>query len=354
MSNLYVDVNVIQTVPSSNLNRDDTGAPKSCIYGGVNRSRVSSQAWKRAVRLDFKDLLPKEDLGVRTKKIVGMVAHELKKLDSSVSDEAALKEAEKALTNAGLKIKNAQVGTDALLLMSVKQAQALAQLAAEGETDKKKYKAALAENPSTDMAMFGRMVAADPSLNYDAAVQVAHAVSTHEVQTEYDYFTAVDDLADEDNAGAGHIGVAEFNSSTLYRYADVNCMELYRSLGKATPAAVAAFVEAFVTSMPSGKQNSYANTTLPAGVYIAVRTDRPVSLVPAFEKPVPATAEGYETPSLIRMAEYTDEISDFVDEPYASFVIGRNLEKLGESQKLKTALEQLQEVIARLLPDGEE
>lgn len=80
MSNLYVDVNVIQTVPSSNLNRDDTGAPKSCIYGGVNRSRVSSQAWKRAVRLDFKDLLPKEDLGVRTKKIVGMVADELKSL----------------------------------------------------------------------------------------------------------------------------------------------------------------------------------------------------------------------------------------------------------------------------------
>lgn len=82
-----------------------------------------------------------------------------------------------------------------------------------------------------DMALFGRMVADEPSLNYDAAAQVAHSISTHAVQNEYDYFTAVDDCQAEDNAGAGHLGTVEYNSSTLYRYATVNVMELAGQLG---------------------------------------------------------------------------------------------------------------------------
>ena len=100
-NNLYVDINVIQTVPSSNINRDDTGAPKSCIYGGVTRARVSSQSWKRAVRLAFRDMLPDEEVGLRTKKIVGLVAEEIRQLDPSISDNDAQKKATAALTNAG-------------------------------------------------------------------------------------------------------------------------------------------------------------------------------------------------------------------------------------------------------------
>ena len=96
----------------------------------------------------------------------------------------------------------------------------------EGCKDKNRYKEALKEAPSADMALFGRMVADDPSLNYDAAAQVAHSISTHAVQNEFDYFTAVDDCAPEDNAGAGHLGTVEYNSATLYRYATVNVLEL--------------------------------------------------------------------------------------------------------------------------------
>ena len=89
----------------------------------------------------------------------------------------------------------------------------------------------LRKNPSVDIALFGRMVADAPSLNFDAAAQVAHSISTHAVQNEYDYFTAVDDCQAEDNAGAGHLGTVEYNSATLYRYATVNVMELERHLG---------------------------------------------------------------------------------------------------------------------------
>lgn len=149
-----------------------------------------------------------------------------------------------------------------------------------------------------DMALFGRMVASDPSLNYDAAAQVAHSISTHAVQNEFDYFTAVDDCAPEDSAGAGHLGTVEYNSSTLYRYATVNMVELAHLLGAEKAAqAVRVFGEAFIRSMPTGKQNSFANRTLPDAVYVTLREDQPVNLCGAFEKPVRKSPEGYAEPS---------------------------------------------------------
>lgn len=122
---------------------------------------------------------------------------------------------------------------DALFFLSHFQAKALASLIVEGSSDKKRTMTRW-KKPSMDMALFGRMVASDPSLNYDASAQVAHSISTHRVQNEYDYFTAVDDCAPEDNAGAGHLGTVEYNSATLYRYATVNLLELAGYLGKKT------------------------------------------------------------------------------------------------------------------------
>lgn len=352
---IYVDIHALQILPPSCVNRDDTGAPKTCIYGGTSRARVSSQSWKRAIRSEFPELLPDEDLGLRTKKIVEMVKEEIIKLDPSIPEDKAVKTAEAALTNAGLKIKNAQVGTDALLLMSKKQASSLAELAVKGEKDKKLFKQALASNPSVDMALFGRMVAADPSLNFDAACQVSHAISTHETATEFDYFTAVDDLANEDTAGAGHIGITEFNSSTLYRYATINVMELYRSLGLAASEAVEAFVKAFITSMPTGKMNSFANRTTPSSVYIAIRVDQPVSFAGAFEKAIPASANGYLEPSQKKMTEFAKKLtSTFVKEPYKAFAIGDGMEALADSEPMDEVLEKLQQEIRTLLENGEQ
>lgn len=347
--NVYVDIHVLQSVPASNINRDDTGSPKTCIYGGTPRARVSSQAWKHAVRLDFKNRLPEEDLGVRTKKIVLMVADEIRKLKPEMDAKTAEKDATKVLKDAGFNIKDSEKGTDALFLMSQKQCQALAELAAGDTYTKAECKTALSSNPSIDMALFGRMVASDPSLNYDAAVQVAHAVSTHQIDVEYDYFTAVDDLAKEDSAGASHIGVTEFDSSTLYRYATVNMMELEKSVGTAAPEAAVAFVESFVTTMPTGKMNSFANRTLPAAVYIAVRDDQPVNLVGAFEKAVPATSDGYVEASKARLVEEEQKIEDFVDAPYTAYTVGDGLEQLAESKPFKDVLNDLQQTLTALL-----
>ena len=240
----YLDVHVLQTVPPSCVNRDDTGSPKTAIYGGTTRARVSSQAWKHAMREMFREELIEPDmLGARTKNVISMVAEEILKLNP---DAKAAKLAEKVLTSAGVKFKDDKKGetddkkgetkdkkAEALFFMSAAQAKALAEIAvSEGTADKDACKKALKNNPSVDIALFGRMVASEATLNCDASAQVAHSISTHTVQNEYDYFTAVDDLAPEDNTGAGHLGTVEFNSSTLYRYATVNLVELSNALGK--------------------------------------------------------------------------------------------------------------------------
>ena len=233
MKKRLYDLHVVQTVPPSCINRDDTGSPKnSSIWWYYKSQSFPSQAWKRAMRQYFSQMFHEQKIGNRTKKVIEMVAEEIRlQATDEVNTE---KKAAEALKNAGIKINDKTGESDALLFMSKGQAKALAQLIISGNTDKKAYKEAMQKEPSYDMALFGRMVASDPSLNYDAAAQVAHSISTHTIHNEYDYFTAVDDCAPEDNAGAGHLGTVEFNSFTMYRYATVNVMELYRHLGKDT------------------------------------------------------------------------------------------------------------------------
>ena len=349
---LYVDFHVLQTVPPSCINRDDTGSPKTAIYGGVTRARVSSQAWKHAMRQAFveESLLDEEDVGKRTKKVTELVEKEIAAL---APEKDAAKLAKKTLDNAG--IKNDEKGTKALFFISQAQIKALAQLAVEECADKKEYKKALSTAPSADIALFGRMVADDPSLKFDAAAQVAHSISTHAVQNEYDYFTAVDDCQAEDNAGAGHLGTVEYNSATLYRYATVNVMELERHLGaKKAAEVVRSFGEAFIRSMPTGKQNTFANRTLPDAVYVTIREDQPVNLCGAFERAVRKSLEGYAEPSKSALQAYAQQLyQSFAEAPAESFTVGTGLEALAPAQPLNTMLDALEEAVKENLTGNE-
>lgn len=352
---LYVDFHILQTVPPSCINRDDTGSPKTAVYGGVLRARVSSQAWKHAMRAAFAENA-RLDVGKRTKKVADLVKEQILPL---APDADADKLAKKALENAGIKFdeksKKNDTVTKALFFMSTAQAKALAELAVEGSADKKQYRDALKAAPSMDMALFGRMVADEPSLNYDAAAQVAHSISTHAVQNEYDYFTAVDDCQAEDNAGAGHLGTVEYNSSTLYRYATVNVMELAGQLGAAQAAeTVRAFGEAFLFSMPTGKQNTFANRTLPDAVYVTLREDQPVNLCGAFERAVPRSAQGYAAPSKAALAQYAQQMySSFAEAPAQSFTVGSGLEELAPAQTAKAMLDALEKAVRDALAGNE-
>ncbi|MDE6092620.1 MAG: type I-E CRISPR-associated protein Cas7/Cse4/CasC, partial [Ruminococcus sp.] len=261
-------------------------------------------------------------------------------------DDEANNAAMKALINAGIKVNEKKGNiTGALFFISSVQAEKLAELVASGEKDKKVYKKALKSSPSVDIALFGRMVADDADLNVDAASQVAHSISTHAVQNEYDYFTAVDDCSPEDNAGAGHLGTMEFNSATLYRYATINVADLLKTIGEDTADAVRGFAEAFICSMPTGKQNSYANRTLPDMVYVTVRSNQPVNLCGAFEKPVGGSG-GYTAMSVSKFFEYAEKVySDYCGSPVQSYIIGKNSVLGAEKVNLKQLLDMLHEYI---------
>lgn len=301
----FIDIHVIQNLPPSNVNRDDTGAPKSGIFGGTRRARVSSQAWKRATRDQFNAHFDPERIGERTKRIVWRIAQNIMDIDGSIDADAAVEMAVEVVLKNNIKptgadnAKNRKAARDklkpheryptrSLILVSRTQLRGLAELAIElnggADITRREVQRVLEENHSFDLALFGRMIAEEPRSNIDACCQVAHALSVHGVTNEFDYYTALDDNADDDVPGASMIGATEFNSSTLYRYANINAGRLAETLGDVEGAAeaVRAFITAFVTSMPSGKQNSFANRTLPEAVVVRIRGDQPVSLASAF------------------------------------------------------------------------
>jgi len=352
LNKLFLDLHVVQSVPPSCLNRDDTGSPKTAVYGGVRRARVSSQSWKRAMRLMFKEYFDPGELGMRTRYVFDMVANEIIKASPDLSREDALNLAKKTLAEVGIKAAaKSPDKSEALFFMSAQQAKNVAAVALE-KADKAQVKKALQENNDVALALFGRMVASDPELNCDASAQVAHAISTHRVENEYDYFTAVDDFgADiQDHAGSGHLGTIEYNSATLYRYATLAVHDLYKQLAndpKALEKAVREFARAFVCSIPTGKQNTFAAHTIPHAVLVSLRADRPLNLVGAFEKPI-VSNEGFAEKSVCGLAKYTLEAyASFCREPEISYTVGEGLGELGICLPLENMLEELAREIAK-------
>jgi CRISPR system Cascade subunit CasC len=326
----WLDIHILQSVPPSNINRDDAGSPKTAYYGGARRARVSSQAWKRAVRMAFReDPDTSADAGRRTRRLPQVIADRLREASPALAEHADTigMLAATAVFNVSRARGGSRPATEYLLFLGDAQitliVEALAGKADElasagGDEDKLTEiirglsldRLGITGHPGA-VALFGRMVADAPETSVDAACQVAHAISTHEVIDQFDYFTAVDDQAQEaDERGAGMIGSIEFNSATLYRYATVDLRELAENLDgdreRALDLAIA-FTKAFATSMPTGKANTFANHTRPDLVLLAVRDDQPVSLVGAFERTVRLTDTGYVAESAARLLSYLSE-----------------------------------------------
>ena len=372
---LFLDIHVIQTLPPSNINRDDTGSPKTAVYGGVRRARVSSQAWKKAMRDYFKDKADNGYLGVRSKRIVEYVAKKILEIDETLSFGEAEKKSLEAFTSAGFTVTE-ENKLPTLFFLGDRQASDFARAAIDNVKDAAILHKIIKDNVSIDIALFGRMIADKDlnrviskenekskkiidngenkvsriSLNEDASAQIAHAISTHGVQTEFDYFTALDDLSKDAKPGAAMIDTIEYNSSTLYRYGNVALHEFYHQMKEnkeETKKAIILFVEAFLKSLPSGKINSFANQTIPSSVVVSLRKDRPVSLVSAFETPIKTklSQEGYVNESIEAMFKEYQKIQRFVDKPEISFYLnlseGHVLEGAKEESNLSDLLNDL-------------
>ena len=371
----FVDIHALQTLPPSNINRDDTGSPKSAFFGGVQRQRVSSQAWKSAIRRDFELHLDRSKLGVRTRliadKVVARILDLASEFDADAAEEA-VKQAFTAVKNPknkkyvklerqeGEKRISDRAVSSAALFLSNQQIDKLAQAIIEANGEKippKQVQEMLNTEHGIEIALFGRMLADAPDFNVDAACQVAHALSVHGTEPDFDYYTAVDDVVRSagDSTGASMIGTIEMASSTLYRYANINLDALITNLGdtSASVEATLAFVRAFVGSMPTGKQNSFAARTLPDAVIVTVRNDRPISYVNAFEKAI-TEVEGRRVAAARALASEAKNIEEaYGYEPVASYVLAlgdlkEELAGLGESVSLKGLLESLEAQLTAL------
>nr|WP_255682426.1 type I-E CRISPR-associated protein Cas7/Cse4/CasC [Deinococcus sp. 6YEL10] len=363
-----MELHYLQNFAPSNLNRDDTGSPKDAYFGGTRRARVSSQSFKRAMRMDFRvrGTVAPDELGERTKRAHEEIARILR--DTHARDEsAALTAAELALGGLGLPVKDGK--SQYLLFLGRDELTRVADLinihwdALQGgvEDGGKKAKSKKAALPgdlakelakaldvsrAVDVALFGRMLADLPEKNADAAAQVAHAISTHAMRgREFDFYTAVDDLKPTDTAGADMLGTVEFGSATYYRYACVDLQKLLDNLGGDVDLAVRglrAFLEASVFAAPTGKQNTFAAHNAPGLMVQVVREDAsPRNLANAFEKAV-REDKGFVRPSMIALGEEKarqDRI--FGDEGRARYVNAVDDEKfaaLGEPQESVKAL----------------
>jgi len=295
----FVQLHLLTAYPPSNLNRDDSGRPKTAIMGGVQRLRISSQSLKRAWRTSdvFADVL-----GDRTGKRTQRIGHEVEKelLAQGIDAEKARDAARQVAAVFG-KAKpvddDNSTFTEQLVFIAPEErarALALAEQLARGDIAKIKSGDVLVKADSAaDIAMFGRMLADDPAYNREAAVQVAHAITTHRAVVEDDYYVAVDDLKDaatREDAGTSFIGVSEFGAGVFYLYLCIDTALLKANLaGDALLAqdAAEALIRAAATVAPSGKQASYASRARASFLLAEAGDTQPRSLAAAFLAPVP-------------------------------------------------------------------
>jgi CRISPR system Cascade subunit CasC len=296
----FIQLHILTSYPPSNLNRDDTGRPKTAVIGDCTRLRISSQSLKRAWRTsDIFESSLKGHIGTRTKEMGISVYQSLTR--QGVNEKSARDWTKKIAEQFG-KLKsdkktdhNEDLHVEQLVHFSPEEEKAISDLVtqlvktatAPTEDDLKLLRK---QHTAVDIAMFGRMLASSPAFNTEAAVQVAHAITVHKAAVEDDYFIAVDDLnnGDEDR-GAAHIGEAGFGAGVFYLYLCINREQLQNNLGgdtELTQKALTALVQAVTKVSPTGKQNSFASRAY-AGFVLAEKGDQqPRSLAQAFLKPV--------------------------------------------------------------------
>ena len=347
---MLFEIHILQNHAPSNLNRDDTGSPKECVFGGYTRARISSQCLKRTLRRSdvFQQALDADGLATRTRQL----PEEVRKAfagDTALAEEAAKKasgfgtkegkeqEAKggKYLTAQSMFLTDADIAAVVETLRTAADGKPLAQFVKIPAKELQALAHSRGFRPVTvDVALFGRMTTSEAFRDVEAACQVAHALSTHKVDHEFDYFTAVDDLQgtneaqEEEDSGADMIGDVEFNSACYYKYFSVDAEALVDNLtGKRTfrqdqsdraqaqevaGRALVALLRAAVVTTPTGKQNSFAAHQLPSLILVEARpSPTPVSYANAFVEPVRIPKDGSDLTraSLGKMATHVEALT---------------------------------------------
>ncbi|MGO9177496.1 MAG: type I-E CRISPR-associated protein Cas7/Cse4/CasC [Desulfobaccales bacterium] len=355
---MLIEIHAIQNHSPANLNRDDLGAPKTCYFGGVLRSRISSQCIKRSIRMseEFKKLLG----GIRTRRLAEEIANK-------VNGKDVKKRAEKILDFCGFKPKKSKQqdaeGSDKSKMLVYTTQEAIDEMIKllqndNGKNDDelaKQFGKLIAERTAVpDMALSGRMLEPDKSskiwekLNttVEAALQVAHAISTHEARPEVDYYVAADDIPGED-AGAGYVDEAIFASACFYKYFSIHWETLFNNLRdnkKLAAHTVGAFIRGAALVNPTGKQNSFAAHNPPDGILVEIRENAPISYANSFARPVSQGERDIISQSIAQLGQYVHDMDTGYGKPKKRFWFSPNLRyplSIVEDKKEIASLEEL-------------
>jgi len=332
-----LELHVLQSVPVNNINRGEDGDNKTVMIGGCERQRVSSQAWKRPIRTMIQDESVRngDPSGIISRVFGDRIIAEL------VAEGNSEKDVKKFLD--GIKVgyskdstekKNAE-NKDTLMYLSTDEVDAIKN--AFAQEDKKTLTSILKEancRIASDIALFGRMFASDQQLSVYAAVKMNHAFSTHAIDVEDDYFSAVDQLNPD---GAGHLGNQAYTTSTMYRYLALDIDQLRVNLGDGADvnAVIRSFVKAAYTAFPKGKENVMASYSRPFYVRAVVKNGQPEQFSDAFETPVPATVDGYNKTSEERLDAIAD---DRLNRGWDEILFDGKIERMSDVENIINAL----------------
>lgn len=303
-------LHIVNTIPWSNLNRDDTGTPKRAMIGGVLRGMLSSQSIKRAARSDYE--IRSLDTSIRSTNLAGIVSSRALEINADLDPKAALAAAKKVVSalvkNAGGEEKEGKESSTSSWLSAEEIETAAAAVAAAGTPGAPEESGSFVVDGVTgslSIAAFGRMFAAAPSANTAAAIAVSPAMSVHKAVIETDYFSTMDEDPNATHKGASFLGVASYTSGVFYRTVTIDREQLKRSWtgidSDAARAQLALMVEALIYKLPSGKKNATAPYVAPLAVLAEEQSHR---LAYDFETPVlPGNDGGYSEPAITRLAE---------------------------------------------------
>jgi len=359
--NMLIEIHMIQNHNPANLNRDDLGAPKTCIFAGVTRARISSQCLKRSIRRspEFSAALEK-DGGVRTRRLIEAIAKEAAGEGNPPKKEHC-EAIRKVFVDGGVGLKDDNT-FDILFFLPQSAITKMGAAVREANGDLGKRFAKIMRNSvkTPDIALCGRMTEFEAKgpfeglkgqFTVEAALSAAHAISTHAATNEVDYFTAADDVAGQD-AGAGHVKEAMFNSACFYKHFVIDFEQLVKNLANDTDLArktVRCFLEAAARANPSGKQHAFAAFNLPDGVLVEVKTNSatPISYANAFADPVPEKSErGLIGESVARLGQYAHDLIEGYGIEADRFWFSPNLRhRLTWIDKTKKEHEQEQSVV---------
>ncbi|AUW07377.1 type I-E CRISPR-associated protein Cas7/Cse4/CasC [Vibrio campbellii] len=303
MKTTRIEFHILQSFPVTCLNRDDIGSPKSAIVGGVPRARVSSQCWKRQVRMSMRDFGIK--IGTRTKKIEKLMN------GACLSLDAEIKEAQLCAD-----VIAKELSSETLVFISDTECKAFAEYAKSLNFDHTKIKSKelgkiskKVINPAIDaldIALFGRMVAKSSEMDVQAACSFNHAISTHKAVNEIEFFTALDDIRMDGEQGSGHMGSIEFNSATYYRYISLDIGRLAASMNpNDVKTAIEAFTKALFVAVPNARQTTQSGAS--PWEYAKVLVRKGQGLQVPFEVPVQCENGSYLKPSIDAMNKYLDD-----------------------------------------------